>query len=80
MSWFRSHARDNTTFTAWQFLGPANKVAKAVCFYAFLVLFRACLVAMLRINRITLCNFEFHCAAINLLQQTTELLNIKRFE
>ena len=74
------HVRDDTTFTAWQFLGPPNKIAKAIFFHALLVLFRACLVAMLRINRVTIRDFEFHCAAMNLLSQTSELLNLKRFE
>jgi hypothetical protein len=76
----RIHARDTTTFTAWQFVGPPNKIAKAIFFFVFLILFRVCLVSMLRINRVTLRHFEFHVAAMNLLQQTKELLNINRFE
>jgi hypothetical protein len=69
--------RDNTTFTVRQFIGPRRKLAGAIFFYVFLVLFRASLVSMIRINQSTLCNFDFHCRMMELLHLTQQLLSMK---
>jgi hypothetical protein len=43
----------------------------------FLVLFRVCLVSMIRINAATFCYPEFHVRAMELLLYTRALLNMK---
>lgn len=69
--------RDNSTLTmANIILAPRNLVVVAF-FYISLVLFKSGLILMIRINSVTLHNFEFHYNAIELLHKVKVLLNLK---
>ena len=75
-----SAPRDNSTFTSAQFIGTWRKIVCVIFYYVVLMLFRACLVLSLRLNKVTVCNFEFHCAAMDMLHTTTALLNMRNHD
>lgn len=69
--------RDNTTFTMAQVCRRPRAMAITVFFCVFLVLFKICLISMIRINAATVCDYDFHWWAMGLLLQTRELLKMK---
>lgn len=68
---------DNTTFTVAQIVMSPKILAVAAFFYIVLTIFRICLVSMIRINRVTFCDFAFHWRAMELLHTTRILLHMK---
>jgi hypothetical protein len=76
---WRGHLRerDNRPITAAHIIMHPRALAIAVFFYVFLVLFRVCLISMIRINAATFCYPEFHVRAMELLLYTGAILNMK---
>jgi hypothetical protein len=70
--------RDKSNFTTGQAMRRSPKALAAyVLFSVFLILFRISLISMIRINSITVMNFEFHWHAMELLHMTSALLSMK---
>jgi hypothetical protein len=70
--------RDSTTFTPMQVVMHPRVLAVFLFFYVFLILFRVCLISMIRINRVTLHDSGFDYWAMELLFYTGGLLDIRR--
>jgi hypothetical protein len=69
--------RDNSTLTIGRVCRRPKNLAKVMFFYVVLMLFKACLIAMIRLNKVTVINFDFHCHAVELLCMTEALLSMK---
>ena len=70
--------RDKSNFTTGQAMRRSPKALAAyVLFSVFLVLFRVCLISMIKINAITIMNYDFHCRAMELLHLTSMMLSAK---
>jgi hypothetical protein len=69
--------RDNATLTVGRVCRAPKNIAKVVFFYVVLMLFRIILTAMIRINAVTIMNFDFHCRATELLHMTEAVLSMK---
>lgn len=79
-SWSLTRSRsehDTAPLTAWHISRAPKNIAKVVFFYVSLVLFKVCLTAAIRINRVTFMDFDFHCRAVELLHQIRALLGLK---
>jgi hypothetical protein len=70
--------RDKSNFTTGQAMRRSPKALAAyVLFSVFLVLFRISLISMIKINSMTIMNYDFHCRAMELLHLTFVLLSVK---
>jgi hypothetical protein len=69
--------RDNSTLTVGRVARSPKNIAKVVFFYVLLTLFKVCLVAMIRVNRVTIMHFGFQLGAMKLLHMTEAMLSMK---
>jgi NADH:ubiquinone oxidoreductase subunit B-like Fe-S oxidoreductase len=69
--------RDNATLTIGRVCRRPGNISKVVFFYVLLTLFKVCLVAMIRVNSVTIMHFGFHCRAIELLHMVQGVLSMR---
>ena len=70
---------DNDPITGVSFLRRPRNLVVAVFFYVTLVMFKTCLVSMIKINAATVMDLSFHLRAAELLYQTRILLGLKDY-
>jgi hypothetical protein len=73
----KSTVKDDATLTGAQLLWRPRNLVVILVFYGVLVLLRTCLISVIRINASTVCNFSFHCWAIERLYHTRAALSFK---
>jgi hypothetical protein len=69
--------RDNATLTIGRVCRRPGNITKVVFFYVLLTMFKVFLVAMIRVNGVTVMNFGFHCRAMELLHMVQGVLSMK---